>query len=276
MKLIKDLPIKPFCRMLWVSDEARRVWENPVKRCADMVNRLEVDSVEAGHRRCSWQTIDEYELPGFAKRMADKGLITLVVHYTGKFDGFAHYTVPFETGKPKNVSVVISRSIEDARDYKTAFETGDNDKQGWFLGFPKCCREFFTDIWPKGYYDPIWQMADRENPHPFSNPLLRYIGLRVGFHIPHSFNCKATIELARQRLSIADKHLSKILIALLSMPMSWEVLHGIAFVRTPIFYLIVSSVPSEEKYKVELQGKFIPREASEGIAFPFSEVNRGN
>jgi hypothetical protein len=57
------------------------------------------------------------------------------------------------------------------------------------------------------------------------------------------------------------------------MPMSWDVYHGVAVVRTPIFYLIVPSVPAVGRYIVEVvsEPKFRPREGARGIGFPFEE-----
>jgi hypothetical protein len=158
------------------------------------------------------------------------------------------------------------------------------------LGFPKCCRESFAANWKAGYFDPIWQSAiatpgalavdhaDLEleigelpepirhtslDAHPFSNPLLRYIGLRVGFHIPHSFRCQETIAAGIERMKLAkDQGLADILGSLLSMPMRAELLHGILTVRTPLFYLITYSVPTEEKYTIEVSGDFIPKEGA--------------
>jgi hypothetical protein len=70
-----------------------------------------------------------------------------------------------------------------------------------------------------------------------------------------------------------DKALADILQGLLSMPMSWDVYHGVAVVRTPIFDLIVPSVPAAERHVVELVSDppFMPRERVKGIGFPFEE-----
>jgi hypothetical protein len=128
--------------------------------------------------------------------------------------------------------------------------------------------------WGAGIFDPIWQWATsqfegpadrcaRIHPHPFTVPLLRYIGLRVGFHIPHSSGCLETIDSGSERLSLAkDVDLVKLLTALLSMPMEAELLHGVLVVRTPIFYIITHSVPTEEKYRIEVSGDFIPKEGA--------------
>jgi hypothetical protein len=212
-------------------------------------------------------------LPDFVKRCAEKGLSVLPVKWIGDLNGFLHYTPEGNT----SVYNIIARRLEDALRFREAFEKGDHEVQGEMLGFPKCCREAFAVNWKAGYFDPIWQSAISDYPllmpegnhlrtidaHPFSNPLLRYIGLRVGFHISHSFNCAETIKAGIERLSLAkDQGLAKILESLLSMPMRAELLHGILTVRTPLFYLITYSVPTEEKYIIEVSGDFIPKEGT--------------
>lgn len=284
MKLIPDFKITPFSRTAWVSGAAKQTWEKAIQDCAALVSELEIESVAAGQRPCSWQTIARAGLPDFARRCAEKGLIVLPVRFVGAFNGFVHYT-PEGDASTYNI---IARRLEDALRFREAFEKGDHEIQGEMLGFPKCCREAFAANWKAGYFDPIWQSACEQNEltankstsiynmpfnetircfildaHPFSNPLLRYIGLRVGFHIPHSFNCKETIAAGIERLKLAkDQGLVKILESLLSMPMRAELFHGILTVRTPIFYLIQYTVPTEEKYTIEVSGDFLPKEGT--------------
>jgi len=285
MKLIKNFNLTSFTQISWVSQVARDKWENVVTACSQMVQDLEILSVKHGHRRCAWRTISRQSLPGFSQKCAAMGLTVLPVRWVGAWEGFIHHTPEGDS----NVYCVISRELNDALEYLDAFNRGDNVKQGELLGFPKCCCEFFAKNWTAGYFDPIWQMAysgpasmdcGRETVtplstrvskvHPHSNPMLRYIGLRVGFHIPCSFHCDATIAMAKDRLRIApDQDLVKLLTAMLSMPMSWSALHGQAVIKTPIFYLITQTVPTLEEYIIELPGEFMPREAARGIQFPF-------
>jgi hypothetical protein len=273
MKLIENFNMTPFTRTAWVSSAAKQTWEQAIQDCAALVSELEIESVAAGQRPCSWQTMKRESLPDFVKRCAEKGLSVLPVKWIGDLNGFLHYTPEGNT----SVYNIIARKLEDALRFREAFEKGDHEAQGEMLGFPKCCREAFAANWKAGYFDPIWQSAISDYPltmpeenrlrtidaHPFSNPLLRYIGLRVGFHIPHSFRCADTIAAGIERLSLAkDQGLVKILESLLSMPMRAELFHGILTVRTPLFYLITYSVPTEEKYIIEVNGDFIPKEGA--------------
>ena len=276
MKLIPNFDISPFLQMVWVSEEARKTWEQPIRDCSALVSELELLSVVEGHRRCGWQSINIKSLPSFEQKCANLGLTTLVVRFSAHFTGFAHkFQAINHIDDKTNVPVIFAGNPRVALEYKEAYDSGDHDKQGKFLGFPKCCREFFSDVWAKGYFDPIFQMDRSRGFHPYSNPALRYIGIRIGFHIPCSFHCDETIKLAEQRMQLAYEKFpqqAKLLAALLAMPMSWDALHGIAVVRTPLFYAITSSVPCEKKHVVEINGDFIPRESATGLIFPFKEI----
>lgn len=268
MKLIPDFTMTPFSQMIWLSSEAKERWEKPIGACSQMVQELELLSVERGQRPCAWETMGRAQLPDFTKRCAERGLAVLPVRFVGSFDGFIHYTPPGDS----SIYCIVSRSLHDALRFREAFDRGDHASQGEMLGFPKCCREAFAENWAAGYFDPIWQMGGRDDPHPLSNPVLRYVGLRVGFHIPCSFHCEETIRQARERLAIApDQDMVKVLLSLLSMPMSWEAYKGQAIIKTPIFYFINYTVPTLQKYHVDLPGTFMPREAVAGNCFPLRE-----
>lgn len=277
MNLVKDFEIDPLLRIVWTSAKAREAWEQSIKDCANLVSELELLSVAEGQRQCGWQSIGIQQLPSFEKRCAELGLVTLVVRYSQSFQGFAHKFQPAgNINNNTNVPVIFARKLKDALNFRNAYEAGNHDAQGEFLGFPDCCRRFFDRVWPD-YYDPIWQIKDKDKFHCYSNPLLRYIGLRISFHIPCSFHCDKTIELALQRMRLAreiNADLAKLLEALLSMPVEWDCLHGIAIIRTPIFYLIISSVPSNARHTVRMGGNFIPEESAKGICFPFKRESK--
>lgn len=296
MKLIPGLDLPPSCRTTWVSEEARKVWAPVLPKVSAMVSELEVLSVAKGHRPCAWQTIAEDQFPRLAAAWAEMDLVSLPILRVRSFTGFAHRHETPRAGERTNVCVIVARTLKDALRFKAANVSGDNDAQGELLGFPKCCRTFFCDTWAKGYYDPIWQAALnstlihiyeptanyearasyqlRVQGHPFANSILRYAGIRVGFHLPCAFDCRETIRVASERMDLAkvtDPALADILKGLLSMPMSWDVYHGVAVVRTPIFYLIVPSVPAEERHVVEVVSapEFMPKESARGTGFPF-------
>jgi len=297
MELLKNIEVSPFCRTVWVSQEAKETWSRVISQISRFIQGLEVLSVEAGHRPVAWQTVGQQQLVNETKRWAEMGLVSLTIKFVRAFNGFAHkHEEPIPGDPSTNACVIVARNMADCLAFKRAFEKGDNVVQGQLLGFPTCCCEFFRDVWCKGYYDPIWQAATntqevvkqdggirhhriRLKGHPFSNAILRYVGLRVSFHIPCSFDCEDTIRVAKERFELGSSINPDLMVlaeSLLRMPMSWDVLKGLAVVRTPIAYFITSSVPCKERHIVEVEGDFIPKEAKVGCVYPFNQVGVKN
>lgn len=306
MKLLKNIEIESFTSINFVSREAEEVWQPTIQDCSQLVQELELLSVAADQRKCAWRTVKTSEVWQLTRKCLDIGLSIYPIENIGSWgQGFTHKTQPAVEGKPMSTYCVITKKIEYANEYCEAFKNGDHGKQGELLGFPICCTGFFMKNWPE-YFDPVWQsglntygdqfdnitefghdaqsMIERTNDRrlielnkdhcvAYSNPILRYIGLRVGFHIPCSFNCEKTNEIANERMwgikQKKDTETFAMLTALLSMPMEWSLLHGVALIKTPIFYVRANSMPTEEKYTIRLHGDFIPREAATGSDFPF-------
>jgi hypothetical protein len=277
MKLIEKGYVPSFHRIVWMSLSAKANWEQSIADIAEEVQRIEIVSVQEGHRDCATITFKPEDLAKYQKEYPD--LIFSVLRNARIFHGFAHRFHDPVPGEPFMVHCVVTRESSLMKDFRDAHESGDHVAQGRLLGFPHCCGKFFTQVWGEGYVDPIWQIAQNSPPqkyvgqspnvkvvtqvHPYSNPLLRYIGVRAGFHFPCTFHCNKTIESAERRMLLMNPDLRQIMEALLSLSMSWNVLHGIAEIRTPIFWIITGSVATEEKYEVHLQGSFEPKELGE-------------
>jgi len=291
MKLIPGFDLDFIMRTVWVTKEAKEAWAKVIPQISTLICNLEVESVVQGHRSVTWQTLDEtYYMEHQAEAWENMGLASIPIKKVGQFAGFAHKHAPLVKDQPCNVCVIVAKSYDLCKEFRKAFVADDNFTQGALLGYPKCCSQFFCDMWPKGYFDPIWQAAEntpeenivrrgenflRIRANPLSNAALRYLGLRACFHIPCSFNCQPSIEIAEQRLALGEKSnpdLIKRLKTLMRMPHSWDSYHGIAVVRSPIFYAITASVPTAERYVVEVEGDFIPKESRKGVIFPFTEV----
>lgn len=274
MRLIKNFDVNPYSQLIWVSDQAQKTWKHIIDEISRMVYTLEIESVKAGHRPCAWRSVSTDSLPEFSEKLLKKNLHCLPILFTGQWQGFSHKTMPVKKGKPTNVYCIISREKKDGLIFKKAHLAGDHIKQGKLLGFPGCCTEFFQKYWTKGYIDPVYQMANPDKHHIYSNPILRYIGVRIGFHIPCSFNCEETIKIAEERLTLGNPETVKLLKALLSMPMAWDCYHGVAIIKTPIFQVVIQSNAAVKRFIINLPGKFIPEESEPGTIFPYTEVKK--
>jgi len=290
MRLLPNFDLDGFRREVWLNKSAKEEWGSVLPEAASLLQNMEVESVARDQRRCSWQTIGEVDYPKFQSDWESKGILSAVVRRVGQFEGFTNKHYPVREGEPALVCCILSKSAEDLEAFKKAVDAQDDYAQGILLGYPECCCRFFRDVWLKGYHDPIWQMAlnsavirkdshyIKMKPHELSNPVLRFLGIRIAFHIPCSFDCQKTIEITKERLEMTKEFNSKLVekvVQLLRMPVSWDCYHGIGVVRTPIIYAIVPSCASVERFVIEFEGDYIPPGAEKGLIYPNSLVQSG-
>lgn len=287
MELFSDFNLDSFLRTVWLTKGAKTAWENVFVEADKILPELEVESVIRKHRLCSWQTIEEKSYENHQERWASKGLCSVVIKRVRYFEGFAHrHQEPVE-GEPALVCCVVAQDVNTLEEFGKAVDNHDHYAQGELLGYPKCCSQFFADAWAQGYIDPIWQAAIkscydeqgenhlRVSPSHLVNPLLRFVKVRLSFHLPCSFSCEESKRISQQRLGILremNPGLAEKFEQLLRMPMSWDCYHGIAIIRTPLFYFVTNSSPTVERFLVEFKGDYIPSEAKKGLVYPNSLV----
>lgn len=134
----------------------------------------------------------------------------------------------------------------------------NNEVLGEVLGYPKCCRDFFHRTWGTGQIDTTWdQYAETGDPDgPIeANMLWRWKNIRWVSHLPCSFQCAATIEMGRKTREAVKKHglveEAKIIDTVLSWPVRWSSVNGIAEIVGPAIKVSVNSdwaPPTDKRY----------------------------
>ena len=164
---------------------------------------------------------------------------------------------------------------------------------GRLLGFPECCIAFFRKTWVNdGCVDTTWAMAanggrvdasghaiEIDAGAPFqANILWRWVGPRAVPHLPCSFACRATVDFANTLANLARElgygPEMEWLEEILSWPVSWSALHGIAEVKTPVLKVSTRTDATGHEFIVRRQGDRMPAEAAAGLGFPFRTPNR--
>jgi hypothetical protein len=288
MKLIENFRIAPYSRIIWASEEGRQNWEPRINAAQQVYHKLETLTVHEGVRGAYTTHVNAEQLVDFSRQQARYGLVFIPLVRTGIYSGFAHAHPPVVEGKPWNYYGVVGKP-ENAYAFAEGDRTGNHDLMGETLGYPACCRKFFNEVWMAGYVDPVWQAANNtpaenigrrdsnsiylETYYPEVLSVLRYIGVRLSPQIPCSSTCAASKKTAEQWMGVAESYGFKQevddMMELLSWPMEWSVLHGIAEIKTPLFRVSTNSVPSLEKYKVQFAGKTFPDEAPPALTFPY-------
>jgi len=269
--LFDGLDLYPFVKFVWHSQKAKDEWEERVQRARRLHDRVEFEMVARGHRRAATLHLSPRYFEHQVEQIHKAGLVWLPIQRTRNYSGFSHKHFP-TTGDDPNSSVygVLARTIEDAEEFRRASSymtttPTDHETIGELLGFPSCCRAFFTEVWPT-FFDPMWQAAERtagaklvrertlEVRGSYLNvQLLRYAGFRVTSHLTCSLDCEASKEIGRIWEQVGfdiDPEGAQALKEILTMPIRWSVLHGIVQVETPIFTVVTNSMPTKQKWEI--------------------------
>jgi hypothetical protein len=281
-----------FTRISWVGDRARAAWEPRIRRIGQAWAEIEWRSIIAGVRKCALTSVPADQLVARSTDWAAEGLSMLPVGLSGVASGYASTSVSPRTGEPFEYRVAIG-DLADVAAFKQAMDAGDDGTMGRLLGFPACCISFFRRTWVEdACVDTTWAMAsDSASPdesgrqieiHPDTpfqaNILWRWMGVRAVPHLPCSFTCPATVEFANTLLGlgreIGYRDEMEWIEEILSWPVSWSALHGIAEVKTPVLKASTRSDATASEFVVRRRGLGMPVEAATGLKFPFRSPER--
>jgi hypothetical protein len=274
-----------FARISWVSDDARTVWEDRMRRITQAWLEIEWRAVGAGVRRCAIVRTAPAELVEQAPRWLKAGLTNLPLELIGDPALYSSAATPVRAGEPFVVVLVVG-SPADVGAFHEAWEAADQEQIGDLLGYPPCCREFFRRVWVDlRMTDTTWPMAVnsdacRESERvlevggpPETNILWRWMGIRAVPHLPCSFDCEPTVALAHQLIDVArgcgyDREVDWML-QILDWSVQWSALHGIAEIKTPVLKVSARTDATAVEYRVRRPGRSRPEEAARGLDFPY-------
>lgn len=238
--------IPEFQRVAWVSAAAREHWEPKIAAVSRAWPLVERATVERTLRQGALQSVAPEQLVELQQWSMRSGVPMAVVGMEGAHESYGNASIPYRAGVPFNYRVYFGK---DPAAFLEAWQDGDQAAIGAKLGFPSCCVDFFSKYWVKqGWRDltyPATDGAEAETNYSYANVLLKPLGVRPVFHLPCAFNCPTTIAIGRDIFDLMsdigyqqEATWSK---TLLSMPMEWSSLHGIATVVTPILKLVYAS-----------------------------------
>lgn len=256
------------------SAEAEYLWSRKMNN-ARKIQDLEVIMVEQDHRLAGTVRVKKVALESYQKELAKRNLVFTPIHWVKDEQGFAHYHIYTSPHDKKAVCYgVVTKSHKEGDLFKKASEGKvDHALLGSFLGFPKCCIEFFREIWCAGYIDTVWHQAlnsgIKVNQEFHKNKLIgysatvsgppvcvamhRYWGVRVSFHLPCSFTCDATQTMAKKWLDVMntlDPSVTRDVLDILSLPTTWAAHQGLAIIYTPHFRGHANSVACKDLHIV--------------------------
>jgi 2-polyprenyl-3-methyl-5-hydroxy-6-metoxy-1,4-benzoquinol methylase len=247
----------PFYSIIWTSPDAQSYWEPKLKEVSEFWNRLEMLSVKYRLRDYAVQFTSAKGLIDFSKESRRLGL----EFFPLEFDGVRH-------------RLVIYRG--DFESFSDAWTKGEIPEIGRLLGYPSCCQDWFNILWKieKKIDTCLDQAGGVVNipESPDCNILLRDVGVRAVFHLPHSFACPGTGFIHRELTNLA-KELKEPAFddwqQMLRWPIKYSALHSIAEITTPVFKIRRNTDYTASTQVVQYQGTVYPKYSASGLTFPF-------
>ena len=254
--------LPPFTRVAWTSDATSQVWAPRFERLRTLGGELEWRAVAGGVKPCAVVTWPESSTA--AEPWSDAGLEAV------RLDA-ARAVV----GLPENLELFCA-----------AMESGDTQAMSRLLGRPECCDALLNRCSEHALLDSTWMTASATASasadrviHTLgsaqANNLLRTLGIRTVTHTPCRFDCAATVAMADRVDEIAREAgfatemdwLGEIL----SWPVEWSALHGIAEIRTPVVKLSTRTDATLHRHTVRMawHSAGFPTEGARGVRFPY-------
>lgn len=299
-----DIKLPSITRMQFANLESKNIWEKKIEIGSRFYPQIEFQTVKHGVRKCMIaHNVDPFNLDNMMRNLSKQGLLFVPLSKEGSKaeGGFGHVSNNYEEGDHYGYRGVITSSIQYAEEFAHAHFTRDDLKIGELLGFPNCCSQFFDNVWKQGYFDPIWQQAENttspetlKNRRDFSDPIgnlekklirfkksdenhkilstFRYIGIRIISHFACSFDCKESIGVANNWINLGrDLRIEGLdeTLEILQLPFEWNCYKGLAEINTPVFKVVTSSMPCYPNHIIQQESDFYPKEAPNGIQFPW-------
>jgi hypothetical protein len=264
-----------FLRLCWVSDHARAAWAPRIRRVLTAWAVIERESVTYGLRKCALQKASS-QAAALGDTAGPSELVALpLVPDQDTPEAATHFAV----GAPAR-----------AEELRQAWLAQEHDRIGELLGYPACCTAAFRERCVSGdFMDITWVAATpRENTaatepieiqsSPICNLMWRWVGLRAVPHLCCRFDCIASARLGEDFLALGRRLGFTLeiewLLEILSWPVEWSALHGIAEIRTPIFRLSTVTDATAGKLTVRWTGSSYPAEGAQGVRFPYRIPSR--
>ena len=271
-----DFVLPKFTRVSWVSSKAEQVWGPRCRRILNAWADIEARSVLDGIRDCASVAAPEKVLSALIPQWVAAGLYVEVKNPKHRNDG---------GNRASRLRAMIGRDETTLAQLTNAWRCRSDADIGRLLGYPHCCCNFFQ--WVRHhlqYLDCTWlTCANAVAATPLAHELRvrserelnifwMALGIRAVPHHPCSFACEASRTLGKRlvELGTAMKYADEMewLGELLSWPIQWSALHGIAEIKSPVLKISTRTDSTASQYVVAWQGETTVEGGAKGLRFP--------
>lgn len=279
-------------RVQWTTIENKIKYEPILQSISSAWRHIERMSVVHDIRTSTLDVINADELIPLTEEYKKYGVIIVPLAKEGTALTYSSTSLKYEQGKPYRLRVVFTKSEKLAQEWFTTWNTTplNNRRIGELLGYPTCCIDFYEKYWVnQNFVDTSWIMAaDKldvtDDTHTIHikpdtpsecNILWRWQGVRLVSHLPCSFDCTHTqdigIKMAELGRELGYTEQVDWIYELLSWPVEWTGLHGIAEIKTPINKISSRTDMTPWKYTVQKFSNIYPEDGVSGTMYPYTE-----
>ena len=181
-----------------------------------IIKTLEVLYVIEGIKPCARILVFEDELQKTIDFLNKNGIKTSISDFkvlkqTGQNEFYSDKSIKISKNAAQKgyFFVYLSKNKEIVEKAKLMEEKNNHFELGLLLGYPKCCCEFFENNFNEKNIDLTLKTLENSNGFEFSfytNIAARHFDVSLLSHFPHSFDCKPSIEIAKNNLKIINKN----------------------------------------------------------------------
>lgn len=282
-----DFMLHDFVRVSWITARAHEVWSPRLQRIARAWPKVELASVALGIRNGALLQLSPEGYLGASHVATQHGISTVLLSNPENTPGADNK--PDQSTRNFNVFIGKENSLTD---FIAAWNNKAIGDIGAILGYPRCCVKAFTDIWSAdGWLDSTWRIISMTQQSatagltvdldaaPLTNIFWRYLGIRNVPHLPCKLDCPETKTMGESFLEAGARagfpEEMAWLKEVLSWPVEWSALHGIAEIKTPILKLLTRMDATAAKLTVRWHSAAYPAEGGKGVRFPYIVVTPG-
>lgn len=285
-----DIKLPTIKRFQYANLESKSIWEKKIEIAKRASKQLNFLSFKHGIKDyIVWEIeADKYELA--IQSLTRQNFVAVPIEKVNNISKSDSFNFSYK--------ILISHSIGNIESYFQAKQKNDINKLSKMMKIPECCLQFEIDN-NKYAEDLTWHQAEnsldselKKNKrnyveNNFEKNLIRLkfgeeqykifstfsnIGVGLINYRVCNFNCLESIDLANKLIdfgkNIRIDGIDEIL-DLLRLPFEWDCFKGISVINTPVFKYTTNSLGCYPNYIVQRESDYYPKEAPNGIKFPW-------
>ena len=177
---------------------------------------LEVLYIIEGNKPCARILVFEDEINKIINFLNENNLHSTISDFKvlkqnvqSEFYSDKSIKIPKNSAEKGYLFIYLSKNKATAEKAKTAEENNNHKELGLLLGYPECCCEFFEKNFSEKNTDLTLKVLESSDGYEFpfySNIAARHFDVALLSHFPHSFECKPSIEIAKNNLKTIKKY----------------------------------------------------------------------